>query len=114
MTKKKVNNISGIIFSTNPDFKLNDDQQPEQETPDPALQKLTLRLDTKQRAGKAVTLVDGFAGKDDDLEELGRKLKSFCGSGGSVKNGVIIVQGDQKDKLFQWLLSNGYRNTKVI
>ena len=75
---------------------------------------MKVRLDTKHRSGKAVTLVEGFAGTVSDLEDLGRKLKTYCGTGGSVKDGVIIIQGDQRDKITQWLLKNGYAATKRI
>jgi translation initiation factor 1 len=80
----------------------------------PAGQKLRILLDKKQRAGKMVSLVTGFAGTTADLDELGKKLKTFCGTGGSVKNGEIIVQGDNRDKLLQWLLKNGYSGSKKI
>ena len=78
----------------------------------PASQQLRVRLDTRHRAGKAVTLITGFTGTADDLEELGKKLKSHCGTGGSAKDGEIIVQGDQREKVYQWLLAKGYSRTK--
>jgi translation initiation factor 1 len=103
-----------IVFSTDPDFKPEAEGQPQQETLPAKQQRLRLRLDTKQRAGKAVTLVEGFIGKDEDLDDLGKKLKTHCGTGGSVKDGIIIVQGDQRDKLLPWLLKNGYALAKRI
>jgi translation initiation factor 1 len=75
---------------------------------------LKIRLDTKHRAGKAVTLVEGFVGTDEDLQDLGKKLKNYCGTGGSAKGGEIIVQGDQRDKVLQWLQKNGYKQSKRI
>ena len=114
MNKKNKPDVRGFIFSTDPDFRFEADEQPVTETLAPAQQKLRIRLDTKQRAGKAVTLVTGFTGMDTDLEELGKKLKNFCGTGGSVKDGEAIIQGDQRDKVLQWLLKNGYTNTKRI
>jgi translation initiation factor 1 len=113
MTKKSKPDSRGFVFSTDPGFKF--EEEPDTvETLPPAQQKLKVRLDTKHRAGKAVTLVEGFAGTEADLEELGKKLKSFCGTGGSAKDKEIIVQGDQRDKVLQWLLKNGYKNTKKI
>jgi len=112
MAKKKLHN-DGIVYSTDPDFKLSADQ-PEEETLPVKQQKLKIKLDTRQRAGKAVTLVEGFAGIKDDLEDLGKKLKAHCGTGGSVKDGMIIIQGDQRDKILQWLLKNGYTSAKRI
>ena len=112
MSKKKPNS-SGIVYSTDPGFRMEEDQTPE-ETLAPKHQKLKVRLDTKQRAGKAVTLVEGFSGKTEDLEQLGRQLKTHCGTGGSVKDGEIIIQGDQRDKITQWLIAKGYSSTKRI
>ena len=80
----------------------------------PNQQKLKVRLDTKHRAGKAVTLIEGFIGKEEDLQELSKKLKNFCGTGGSAKDGEIIIQGDQREKVMQWLIRNGYKNVKRI
>ncbi len=114
MQKKKINSLSGLVYSTDPDFKIGEEIIEEQETISPALQKLKIILDKKQRAGKAVTLITGFTGKDNDREELGKKLKTFCGTGGSVKNNDIIIQGDNRDKVLQWLQKNGYGAAKKI
>lgn len=113
MAKQKLNSFGGLVYSTNPDFKLEEDE-PLEETILPAQQKLRVRLDKKHRAGKAVTLVEGFSGKESDREELGKKLKTFCGTGGSVKDGEIIVQGDNREKVVQFLLKNGYCATKKV
>jgi translation initiation factor 1 len=110
MSKKKPNS-TGIVYSTNPDFRIEEDI-PQEETLAPRQQKLRVKLDTRQRAGKAVTLVEGFSGKTEDLEELGKKLKAHCGTGGSVKDGFILVQGDQRDKILQWLLKHDYSSSK--
>ena len=112
MSKKK-SNPDGIVYSTDPQFQL---QQPveQTETPPAPQQKLKIRLDTKQRAGKAVTLVSGFAGRQTDAEELGKKLKAFCGTGGSVKDYDIIIQGDQREKVLLWLKNNGYTDAKRL
>lgn len=113
MSKKKTG--GGIVYSTDPDFKPEEERGGGmQETLPPDRQKLKLRLDTRQRAGKAVTLVEGFLGLEADLEDLGKKCKTFCGTGGSVKDGLIIVQGDQREKLLPWLKKNGYLSTKTI
>ena len=71
-----------------------------------------MQLDTKQRAGKVVTAVSGFVGSDEDREALGKLLKTKCGAGGSVKEGLIMVQGDYKSKIIAWLIEWGYKNTK--
>jgi translation initiation factor 1 len=114
MSKKKNQSLGGLVYSTDPDFKLPADEGGEQETIEPSQQKLKIRLDAKHRAGKAVTQIENFIGSNADIEELGKKLKSFCGTGGSVKDGEIIVQGDNRDKVLQWLLKNGYKSSKRI
>lgn len=114
MSKKNKSDKHGFVFSTDPHFNFESDEQPAQVTLPPQQQKLKIRLDTKHRGGKAVTLVEGFTGLDDDLQDLGKKLKNFCGTGGSAKDNEIIVQGDQRDKVLQWLLKSGYKNSKKI
>ena len=100
-----------MVFSTNPNFKFEEDEQALKTLPNNQ-QKLRVWLDTKKRGGKVATLITGFVGTIDDLEELGKKLKNFCGTGGSAKDNEMIVQGDQREKVLQWLLKNGYTNTK--
>jgi len=111
MSKKKKPDDRGFVFSTDPNFKFESSNE-NIETREPRAQVLRVRLETKHRAGKAVTVVAGFIGKDEDLEELGKKLKNSCGTGGSVKDGEIIIQGDQREKVLQWLKKNGYSNSK--
>jgi translation initiation factor 1 len=112
MAKNKIS-TSGIVYSTDPNFKI-EEEKTEVETLTPAQQQLRIKLDTKHRGGKAVTLITGFEGKEEDCEDLGKKLKSFCGTGGSVKDFEIIVQGDNRDKVLQWLLKNGYTKAKKV
>jgi len=107
MSRKK-HNPGGIVYSTNPDFSFEQDTPAEAFTLPPAQQRLRVKLDTKQRAGKVVTLVEGFAGTAADLEQLGKDLKTKCGTGGSAKDGLILIQGDYKDKVLKWLQDWGY------
>ena len=111
---KKRSNPSGLVYSTDVNFKLQDENVPDIQTLSPSLQSLKVKTDTKQRAGKVVTLIRGFEGKPADLEELGKKLKSFCGTGGSVKENEIIVQGDHREKILLWLQKQGYIKTKKV
>ncbi len=99
----------GVVFSTNPNFKYDiDEQDDEVQTLPPNKQKLIVSIDRSGRAGKQVTLIKGFCGSSEDLAELGRKLKTKCGVGGSVKDGQIIIQGDFRDKIVTLLLQDGY------
>ena len=109
MGKKNKGDARGFVYSTDPNFNYEAESQEEQDTLPPAQQRLRLILDTKQRAGKAVTLVTGFIGKTEDLEELGKKLRNYCGTGGSVKDGEILIQGDQREKALQFLQKQGYK-----
>lgn len=107
MSKKKER--SGVMYSTNPDFQYEKFEEEEQETLSPNQQLLYVSLDKKQRAGKEVTLIEGFIGTDSDLNDLGKKLKSKCGVGGSAKDAQIIIQGNFRDKVIQLLESDGYK-----
>jgi translation initiation factor 1 len=103
---------SNIVFSTDPSFSRQDELPSETQTLAPKDQILRVRLETKHRAGKAVTIVSGFEGTTADAEALGKKLKTFCGTGGSVKDGEILVQGDARDKIMSWLAKNGFDKAK--
>ena len=108
-TMSKKNRI-GVVYSTNPDFayEYEDDEQ-QQETLPPQQQKLHVTLDRKQRGGKQVTLVTGFVGTDDDLAALGKMLKVKCGVGGNTKDGEILIQGDFCEKVKALLVAEGYK-----
>lgn len=102
----------GMVYSTNPDFKYDTEEQ-SSETLAPSAQELRVWRDSRSRAGKVVTLVRGFVGTDDDLTELARLLKTKCGVGGSAKDGEIIIQGDHRDRIVDILIKSGYRCKKA-
>jgi translation initiation factor 1 len=112
MSKKNKADTQGFVYSTDPNFRFNNENDDSLETAVPAEQRLLIQLDKKQRGGKTVTLVTGFLGTVSDLELLAKNLRNFCGTGGSAKDGEAIVQGDQRDKVLQWLLKNGYTKAK--
>lgn len=109
---KKFSSFDGIVFSTNPDQEYSTFEEEIQETLKPAHQDLRVQLDKKQRGGKAVTLITGFRGNDEDLKSLGKILKSKCGVGGAVKDGEILIQGDFRQKVMDLLLIEGYKAKK--
>lgn len=114
MSKKNKPDKSGFVYSTDPNFHFKHEEEQQAETLAADKQKLRIKLDTKHRAGKVVTLVDGFIGTEDDLQDLGKKLKNYCGTGGSAKDGEIIIQGDQRDKVLQWLQKSGFKLAKRL
>jgi translation initiation factor 1 len=114
MSKKNKSDSNGFVYSTDPNFRFENEEQENSETLIPSRQKLKVRLETKHRGGKTVTLIQSFIGQAVDLEDLGKKLKNYCGTGGSVKDGEIIIQGDQRDKVLQWLQKNGYTQSKKV
>ena len=108
MTKKNIPDKNGFVFSTNPDFNFQTGENSSETLP-PASQRLRIVLDSRHRGGKTVTAIIGFIGKPDDLVQLGKKLKQYCGTGGSVKDGQILIQGDQTIKVKAFLIKEGYR-----
>ncbi len=107
--KKQWKNREGVVYSTNQDFEYDTNEIEEIETLTPAKQKLRVFIDRKQRKGKSVTIIAGFVGKSDDLEALSKQIKTKCGTGGSAKNGEIIIQGEMIDKIKEFLLKEGYK-----
>jgi len=99
----------GVVYSTNPDFKYDTPESEEPETPSPDKQNLIVCIDRRNRGGKQVTLVKGFKGKEDDLKDLGKRLKVKCGVGGTAKDGEITIQGDLRDKVVSLLQDMGYK-----
>ena len=112
MSKKNKGGASPMVYSTDPNFKIEEEQE-QVDTLAPAEQSLRVILETKHRAGKTVTIVYGFQGALLEMELLGKALKNHCGTGGSVKDGEIIIQGDHRQKVFQYLKQKGYQKTKL-
>lgn len=106
--KKRVH----VVYSTNPDFEYESDEHSEENTLPRNEQDLRIWLDRKG-GGKLVSVVKGFVGSDEDLKSLAKELKSACGVGGSAKNGEILIQGDQRDKILKHLQEAGYRSKKA-
>ena len=103
----------GVVYSTSSDFEFTYQQPESSETLPPKQQNLKVQLDKSMRAGKQVTIVNGFIGTTADLEVLGKLLKTKCGVGGSVKNGEILIQGDHRDKIVLVLQKEGYKAKRV-
>ncbi len=110
MGRKSKNNR--VVYSTNPDFTTEAENE-EQETISPSEQLLEVHLDKKNRSGKVAVVVKNFIGNDDDLKSLGKSLKASCGVGGSAKDGEIIIQGDNREKVMQLLSKMGYKTKRV-
>jgi translation initiation factor 1 len=110
LPKKNIPDRHGFVYSTDPSFQFQKEGSggPDSSIP-PGQQRLRIVLDTRHRGGKTVTAVIGFSGKPQDLEILGKKLKQFCGTGGSVKDGLILIQGDQITKVKTFLVKEGYK-----
>ncbi len=115
MAKKKISSLDdlgGFVFSTNKDFDF-DIPAENEETPEPSKQLLEVHLDKKNRAGKIATLIKGFTGNEEDIKNLAKELKTLCGVGGSVKEDDIIIQGNFRDKIMEYLTKKGYKVKRV-
>lgn len=113
MAKKitSLEDLGGFVFSTNKDFEF--EQEADAETLAPNEQRLEAHLDKKNRGGKIATIIKGFQGSDDDLKDLAKKLKTLCGVGGSAKDGEIIIQGNFRDKIMDYLVKEKYKVKRV-
>ena len=113
MAKKKLYNTGGIVYSTATDFNFTNEEEPV-ESLAPGEQLLKIVLDKKHRGGKVVSIITGFAMKENEIELLAKELKNFCGAGGSAKDNEIVIQGDHREKILQWLVKKGYSKTRKI
>ncbi len=108
----KNKNRGGMVYSTNPNYDYENHFE-EEDTLAPHQQELRVFLDRKNRGGKTATLIKGFIGNTEDLNELGKELKAACGVGGSVKDGEIIIQGEKRDRVMELLSKKGYKVKRV-
>ncbi len=74
---------------------------------------LICKFEKKGRAGKPVTIVEGFLGSDEELKTISKKIKTTLGIGGSEKDGSIIIQGDNREKIMKILQEMGYKTKRV-
>ena len=109
---KSFESLGGLVFSTNKNIDLSN-QEDEIETPIPGQQDLRVWLEKNHRGGKIASVIKGFVGKHEDLEALGKTIKTKCGTGGSAKEGEIIIQGDHREKIVTLLQQLGYKAKKA-
>lgn len=107
---KDLSALSSIVFSTNPDFKPEVEENEDETVPN-SKQKIRIHL-VRHKGNKMSTNVVGFILIETELTDLAKLLKTTCGVGGSSKNGEIILQGDQRDKALKFLIEKGFSDTK--
>ena len=105
-------NVIGVVYSTNPDFQYQYDGEEEQETLPMERQRLRVKVEKHHRGGKTATVVTGFVGSEDDLQDLAKKIKTKCGVGGSAKDGEIIIQGELQQKVVSVLTALGVKDVR--
>ncbi len=110
MAKNK--NSNGLVYSTNPNLRTEPEEE-QMDTLKPGEQDLRIWLEKNHRGGKTATVIKGFIGSEKDLDDLGKTLKQKCGTGGTAKEGEIIIQGDHRDKIFELLMKMGYKGKKA-
>ena len=103
-----------IVYSTNPDFKYDNGEEDDVHAAPKEKQQVRIKLDKRNRGGKTVTLITGIEGSDDEIAALATKLKSKIGTGGSAKEGEIIIQGDFRNRVMELLLKEGYAKCRII
>ena len=108
----KNKHLQGVVYSTDPQFKYESGEEEHKDTLDHQKQQLRVRIEKQHRGGKTVTVIDGFIGKEEDRQALGKLLKQKCGSGGSVKDGLILIQGEMKERVVKLLHELGFKNSR--
>jgi len=106
-TLKDLSALGGLVYSTDSGTQARIEQRQKKDA------VLEAHFSKKGRGGKTVTVVKGFPGNEQELKALARKIKSKLGVGGNVKNGEMIIQGDNRDKVVTLLEAEGYRVKKV-
>lgn len=109
---KDLSDLGGMVFSTDENYTF-EEEEDHQEYVDPKKGKLIIRYETAHRGGKKVTIVERFSGTDDQMKALGKDLKRHCGTGGSIVDDEILVQGDHRDKIKKYLRSLGYKTNDI-
>ena len=108
----KNKHLRGVVYSTDPHYRYEDEHKATTETLPNQKQELRVRIEKHHRGGKAVTIISGFVGSDTDREQLGKLLRQKCGTGGSVKDGLILIQGEMKERIVKLLIELGYKNSR--